>query len=642
MTLPVRALRAVVLTAVATTLLQTQPAACAVVEIPVVQPTTTTTTTMSPEQELENSIVDLYNCSRSDGLWCLNNANFRHQLVMKPYAWLIQFYNSWCGHCQLYAPTWIKFAHRVRDWSNVVRVGAINCARSANVPVCRDYEVGAYPWVKLFPPLSKADTQGVYLKHGNVKKMTALVVDELTKLQESHRPANWPSLAVSSDSVSDLTRRPAQVHVAVLEDSADSQLGRQLILDLSRWRSSLLVRRSTAPPVDLPAQYTSLPRPLVVVFRNGVSSVLHPPATADDMVQQLDYYRLSLLNMTGLEVTAAPTLTEIAITQRPVRVVGTPAAESDRGVSPSDLEKAVQYAINNEVLGRREFSREAVEALSQFLRLLQQHLPNQRVQMSTALQRLRALVDSAPPSVGGEWLQQRMAAEGVKIPGSGVQWKHCRGSEQRYRGYTCSLWMLFHSVTVNKAITEPNGISPLPAILGYVRHFFSCRECSQNFQRMADEDGLLAVSTAKSAAIWLWKAHNKVNKRLKNTLTEDPQHPKVQFPSEQQCAECRDVSGRFNHTHVLRFLQVFYLVPSSHGSVVEAPLPNLRQQHHLVLEPSSPMTVSRRVAAIASDDVSLCVLLWLFGAITLLVAWQLIRLRRKRSRRANLSWKTNH
>lgn len=38
--------------------------------------------------------------------------------------------------------------------------------------------------------------------------------------------------------------------------------------------------------------------------------------------------------------------------------------------------------------------------------------------------------------------------------------------------------------------------------------------------------------------MYLWRAHNTVNKRLKGRETEDPRFPKVQFPASYLCKDC--------------------------------------------------------------------------------------------------------
>lgn len=57
--------------------------------------------------------------------------------------------------------------------------------------------------------------------------------------------------------------------------------------------------------------------------------------------------------------------------------------------------------------------------------------------------------------------------------------------------------------------------------------------------------------------------HNHVNQRLSKDITEDPQHPKVQFPSAQLCPNCRattktDSPDEFDQANTIDFLLRFY------------------------------------------------------------------------------------
>lgn len=76
--------------------------------------------------------------------------NFNKKLYNKENAWLIEFYSSWCGHCQKFAPHWKEFASEVKQWSSLVKVGAIDCAQEENTPICRQFEVMGYPTVRYF------------------------------------------------------------------------------------------------------------------------------------------------------------------------------------------------------------------------------------------------------------------------------------------------------------------------------------------------------------------------------------------------------------------------------------------------------------------------------------------------------------
>lgn len=104
----------------------------------------------------------------------------------------------------------------------------------------------------------------------------------------------------------------------------------------------------------------------------------------------------------------------------------------------------------------------------------------------------------------------------------------------------------------------------LLSISGYMKHFFGCQECSQNFLKMAAtiED---EVHKPRDAVIWLWNAHNRANKRLHGDVSEDPQHPKVQFPPASDCPECHmvitpdsDQSPKWNTSATFFFLVKFF------------------------------------------------------------------------------------
>jgi hypothetical protein len=161
-----------------------------------------------------------------------------------------------------------------------------------------------------------------------------------------------------------------------------------------------------------------------------------------------------------------------------------------------------------------------------------------------------------------------------------IEWRHCAGSSDVYRGYPCGLWTLFHALTVSQVETEKiNKHKPFEqlheelyghrdgvkmsgnsesnekqvnekdmlkfdvteVIIGvkeYVATFFGCSECAENFE---EETKFYKRELIKphDAIEYLWKVHNKVNKRLsKNTETQDPMHPKVLFPTLKQCPKC--------------------------------------------------------------------------------------------------------
>lgn len=89
-----------------------------------------------------------------------------------------------------------------------------------------------------------------------------------------------------------------------------------------------------------------------------------------------------------------------------------------------------------------------------------------------------------------------------------------------------------------------------------MKHFYECTECAQNFQEMAAED-IWKVTTKNEAILWLWKAHNTVNDRIKGDCTEDPAFPKIRFPSEKNCPLCSE-KLIFHEDDVLTFLKTTF------------------------------------------------------------------------------------
>jgi len=53
----------------------------------------------------------LYNAS--DDVVILNATNFKTSVYESTRSWLVEFYNSWCGFCYRFAPTWKALASDV-------------------------------------------------------------------------------------------------------------------------------------------------------------------------------------------------------------------------------------------------------------------------------------------------------------------------------------------------------------------------------------------------------------------------------------------------------------------------------------------------------------------------------------------------
>ena len=119
-------------------------------------------------------------------------------------------------------------------------------------------------------------------------------------------------------------------------------------------------------------------------------------------------------------------------------------------------------------------------------------------------------------------------------------YKQCKGSAPQYRGYPCSLWLLFHTLTVSQAqrsslillsmiknvkaslmhVDVQNqsltvNVTEIPlAIRNYVKFFFSCRHCKENFVKETSDINQIDTNNQYEAVIYLWKS-NEIDKFLK-------------------------------------------------------------------------------------------------------------------------------
>ena len=60
-------------------------------------------------------------------------------------------------------------------------------------------------------------------------------------------------------------------------------------------------------------------------------------------------------------------------------------------------------------------------------------------------------------------------------------WVGCKGSSERYRGYPCGLWTLFHTLLAVATWENGNAVRVIGAIEGYITTFFTCTVCAEHF-----------------------------------------------------------------------------------------------------------------------------------------------------------------
>lgn len=145
------------------------------------------------------------------------------------------------------------------------------------------------------------------------------------------------------------------------------------------------------------------------------------------------------------------------------------------------------------------------------------------------------------------------------------------------------------------------------------------------------------VNSTRDAVLWLWTAHNKVNRRLSGDVAEDPEHPKIQFPPVSACPTCQskdETSGEivWDQDLVLKYLHQFY----GRENIIKPPQPYSADQNHSLN--NSAMVNNFNVSIneqwnfqwFTNTDISLCLSLYLVSAFLLVIIFLLFRQRRRR------------
>uniref|UniRef100_A0A8D0W3W3 Sulfhydryl oxidase n=1 Tax=Sus scrofa TaxID=9823 RepID=A0A8D0W3W3_PIG len=502
-----------------------------------------------------------------DAVWVLDSGSLRGATANSSAAWLVQFYSSWCGHCIGYAPTWRALADDVRDWAAAVRVAALDCAEEKNHEVCRAYDVRFYPTFRYFKAFTKDFTTGENYKGPDreLRTVRQAMIDFLQNHTDESRPPACPPLdPIRPSDLLSLIDSPAGRYVAVLFESDGSYLGREVILDLIPYEA-VSVRRALGSDAALLAKLglSSLPS-CYLIYPNGS----HGPVTVGKPLRS--FFSSYLKSLPGVRKKS------LLSPEKPDREEdsGTVAwREFDRSkLYTADLESALHQLLRVELAAHKALAGAELQTLKDFATVLAKLFPGRppvRKLLETLQEWLASLpLDRIPYNAVLDLVNNKMRISGLYLTRR-VQWVGCQGSRAELRGYPCSLWKLFHTLTV-RAGTHPDALdgtgfagdpqAVLQVIRRYVRVFFGCKECAEHFEEMAEES-MDSVRTADQAVLWLWRKHNVVNSRLAGHPSEDPKFPKVPWPTPDLCPACHEeIRGlpSWNEGQVLLFLKRHY------------------------------------------------------------------------------------
>ena len=456
-------------------------------------------------------------------------------------------------------------AGNVTKWNSIAQIGAMDCASDENNDVCRQYEIMRYPTMRYFPPnYASGDKQlGVNLDHLLVPQVHELI-DELSKhlMNETNGGPAWPNFETFSDnSWKDIFKSSAlnTIYIYIVNENVPGLLAQQAILDLMEVESAE-ARLINPNDSDL-IQDTSFK--LGVVDREGNFQKL--PIINDTrasfnlaVFEHLKRHHISVsTTVTPVSFLDNDNSSESVDTLLDRFYYDKARASKLFPLFRADLEQAVRNTLNHEVIQHETISGESLAALRNFVSVLTRYYSfgskiSFRKLLDFLMEPSRTQVKGTELKIFLQKLDPPIAVDGRYVG--------CFSTMRGRRRFPCSLWSLFHHLTVQHLDSEDNEdpMEVLQAMHGYIKHFFGCTECSKHFQEMSRKNHIWNVTSKDQAVLWLWSAHNEVNQRLAGDLTEDQNHPKVQFPTSEYCQDCQKKTGGWDKTEVLAFFRRYY------------------------------------------------------------------------------------
>jgi len=606
--------------------------------------------------------------SPDDKILILNTTNFQPNICSSTKAWVVEFYSSWCGHCIHFAPTFKEFAADVFAWRDVISVAAIDCAMEENMPTCREYEVMGYPSLKFFTPNTPTGDMGVE-RHSREKTVPAIkkdMIDFLTDLQikKSEKAGrNWPSLVpakVSGLEIMEIWAKNPKIAILLIEE-VNATMGSEVILDLSSTLAKLNVPLVISK-IEINSESEQLLEKLSVPKKPSLVAIGRDSTTIDAFpavgatreawyaaIKDFIWRKSSELSLNDQVFKGLDDNKSEGAANKNDQKVKTQKTASRKElinrrykVFTSDLEKAIIYSISHEVAQHTSITGHTLEALQKYVTVLEKFFPA-RIEMSVFLRDLHSWVHMHQDTIRGEdlssWIESYQGRHGIK---ASKEWIGCKGSEEKFGGYPCGLWSVWHALTINQAnMAEGDPKEVMLSMQSFIEEFFSCRECARHFgQAIEAGKAFDVIENYNDAVLLLWKVHNKANLRLAGDISEDPTFPKLVFPSKEFCSGCygpmtgTNLWDEFDRPRVLIFLKDLYSKEklSSQGltsdttaeghALALAPLANIDEKaEKLDVSNFTKEDNSSSFIFFNGADLSICFLLWLISAILLLLIY---------------------
>jgi len=575
----------------------------------------------------------------TDHIVLLNYLDFESTVLGASSTWLIEFYSSWCGHCIKFAPTFKNLAKDVQGWEKIIKVGAVNCANDENMGLCREYEVMSYPTLRFFPIHSEKSQLGI--QDGNPRTIEEIQNKMIDFIAQQHHTKktypHWPSFdSLQNETLESFTAEHnyPDLLLLFLNPDKDNYWAKASILDSASVVDYPRIQIVDSNNRDLVSQFNIKTFPALVYY---IRKNTENKDTARDR-KTFELYNIEpsreklaemmsmLFRRTSNKVVKLPSVIEGTNTSailienaNSIKGIGKPIVVKKRSdqVFMVDLEKSILYSFGHEVSVHARISNEELEALKNYATVLDLYFPG-RHQVKMILGCIKLKLDGIQQEIKGQMFDDMWKKCINSIHPNWEKevgdWVGCKGSQSHLRGYPCSVWTLFHTLTIN----VPSDGSPsavLTAMQGYIQHFFGCSYCAKHFIEMAQEESnpLNGVQTPAEAVFWLWDAHNQVNRRVSADMSEDPQFPKIQFPSVDNCILCMK-DGEFDRDTVLDYLMTIY----QSDSISMNGFQTSDAQDQLVSGSGKVSAIQINALSFTNYDLSLCAIVYFVSAMILL------------------------
>ncbi|CAF1174769.1 unnamed protein product [Rotaria sordida] len=462
--------------------------------------------------------------------------------------WFIFHSQNSCEYSKKFEPVWEDLARYAINWSKYIQIGTYDCTNESLLmnDICQDKE---YPHGSIYCPLTNTIQLAFYLeqKLDNIKFEDILIylLNKLNKIANQCYGESWPIKNIIESKTNDDLNKiiPKNINKFQLFISDDILLYTLYVLNNSK-------TIQTEPIYHLTKENQITQNIGIwkgIRYENG--QIYLQSINSENIMKSLVVNQniISYLEIIKQKTTATPKPTL------------------------SDIDSAVVWMLTRDL--RRKLPSLFGDVKS-WVDVLSIYYPGSDT-VKNFLYDLNTFLKNRTTLTSTELQNYINSTSTIKLPE--LKFDHCNGSDSTKRGYPCTLWILFHSMTIKQAqLAEQNKLSsdvkPFDLMLSirqFIGKFFLCQECVTHFINMTS-NAENEINSYNESVLYLWRSHNIVNKRLRyENDSNDPDWPKVPFPTKQQCNLCvekLDENGdglEYNENEVYHFLKGFYYFTNS-------------------------------------------------------------------------------